>query len=317
MVVFSLKLLNNLRKAIADRRFPKQLAAGCAFGVLLGIIPHGNLLAVLVLLTLLTFQINHALMAAVAIGVSFAAPGLDEYSHQLGEYLLNHPQGHQFAVQAWTFPLMPWTDLNNTVVLGSFLIGVVSVWPVYRITLPFFRYIAPVEEEEKATDEASASDESAGIDNPADGPSAKELGTGENHDDKAVNDDSAATHPVSVRIDDSQSASRPPRWAKKGDKSSTEPLDSVLTTETHFITEEAATGSAAQQRLVETATADQLPPNEQLVSVETKIDVIRMKDYRDQDDPKGHDSDKTPSNDEALNYLLQQLRHSQQRKAAG
>ncbi|OYP34041.1 TIGR03546 family protein [Rhodopirellula sp. MGV] len=310
MVVFSLKLLNNLRKAIADRRFPRQLAAGCAFGVLLGIMPHGNLLAVVVLLAVLSFQINHALMAAVAIGISFIAPGLDDYSHQLGEYLLNHPKGHQIAVQAWTLPFVPWTNLNNTVVLGSFLIGVASVWPVYKITLPFFRWIAPAEEEEKQ--EADAENADSTDEAIAEDPNAEKQNTDQSH----------AVPPVSVRIDDSQASSRPPRWRKKSDRendsatalaaSGTVPVDSVLTSETEFVP-----ATASKPNVTETATAEQLPDNEQLVSIETKIDVIRMKDYRDSDQPADPDTDQTTSNDEALNYLLQQLRYSQQRKAAG
>jgi hypothetical protein len=56
------------------------------------------------------------------------------------------------------------------------------------------------------------------------------------------------------------------------------------------------------------------------VAVETRIDVIRMKDYRSGD--KGAAAEQTDSSnehqpmDEALNYLLRQLRDSQQRKAA-
>ena len=143
MVIFSLKLLNNLRKAIAGRRFPHQLAGGVALGVLLGVIPHGNLLALLVLLAVLSFRVNHAMMGLVAIAVSFGATRLDTYSHSVGEILLTHPAVNVFAQRAWTLPLMPWTDLNNTVVLGSFVIGVASVLPVFGLTLPIFRLIAP------------------------------------------------------------------------------------------------------------------------------------------------------------------------------
>jgi hypothetical protein len=56
------------------------------------------------------------------------------------------------------------------------------------------------------------------------------------------------------------------------------------------------------------------------VAVQTRIDVIRMKDYRGAGDEtaSGHvdDSDSQQPMDEALNYLLRQLRDSQQRKAA-
>ena len=57
--------------------------------------------------------------------------------------------------QAWALPLVPWTDLNNTVVLGSFLIGVVALLPIFCLTLPFFRFFKPDEESEERAKEAS------------------------------------------------------------------------------------------------------------------------------------------------------------------
>ena len=55
-----------------------------------------------------------------------------------------------------------------------------------------------------------------------------------------------------------------------------------------------------------------------LVSVDTRIDVIRIKPADETSDSE----DVTPKQpeqpmDEALNYLLRQLRNSQERKAAG
>ncbi len=56
------------------------------------------------------------------------------------------------------------------------------------------------------------------------------------------------------------------------------------------------------------------------IAVETRIDVIRMKDYRGSTaDDASENVDATNEQqpmDEALNYLLRQLRDSQQRKAA-
>lgn len=230
MVVFSLKLLNNVRKAIAGRKFPHQLAGGLALGVLLGIIPHGNLLALIVLVTVLCFQVNHAMMGIVAIAASFGATRLDDYSHRIGEALLMHPTGNQIAERAWALPLVPWTDLNNTVVLGSFVIGVFATLPIFLITLPLFRLIAPKSAAKSAATE-TADDES----------------------NKVSVDD-----PVFVPVE----------------------------------------------------------------TVETRIDVIRMQDYQpDEESSEASDNDSTgiPEQpmDEALTYLLHQLRHSQQRKAAG
>ncbi|WP_182868693.1 TIGR03546 family protein [Stieleria mannarensis] len=346
MVIFSLKLINNVRKAIAGRRYPHQLAGGVALGVLLGIIPHGNLLALIVLLTLVCFKVNHALMGVVAIAASFLATRLDSYSHLVGEHLLTHPTGNEWARQAWALPVVPWTDLNNTVVLGSFVIGTVSVLPIFALCLPLFRLLAPATPpEESLTEESDAPLEASAT-------SASIAGTkrrDEQHDLSTHQRSSAAevaetdkTPDSAALLIDQQDAVPPPRFAAAGPdttaprrpRPSTDPIDDLLATEPIFIPIETAHQHMAHQHRDDAATdnasigadsdtGNKLPSNEQMVSVETRIDVIRMKDFRDDEaKPDGSEGDAAdraskPPTDEALNYLLRQLRHSQERKAAG
>lgn len=305
MIIFSIKLLNNLRKAIAGRRFPHQLAGGVALGVLLGIIPHGNLLALVVLLAVLCFRINHAMMGLVAILVSFGATRLDAYSHTVGEFLLTHPSSGGIAQQAWSLPLVPWTDLNNTVVLGSFAIGITAVLPIFGITLPIFRLIAPAEPDESPVSENGETEANETNQSQNDQRHDAEHSLPERHVipdsikppvDQAGND---SKHSVSL-FADKQQGILPPRF--------TSPKDESL-----------QDGPKANP----VAPTAPLPTNDQMVSVETRIDVIRMKDFSENETSSnptsGTDADNETEQpmDEALNYLLHQLRHSQQRKAAG
>ncbi|QEF96803.1 hypothetical protein Mal15_08330 [Stieleria maiorica] len=341
MVIFSLKLINNVRKAIAGRRYPHQLAGGVALGVLLGIIPHGNLLALIVLLALVCFKVNHALMGVVAIAASFLATRLDPYSHLVGEYMLTHPTGSEWAKQAWAFPVVPWTDLNNTVVLGSFVIGTASVLPIFALCLPLFRLVAPATvSAESVTDEADA---------PAETPAASATTSASNrrddqHDTPTPQRSSAGMVPETDKAPDSvalmidqQDAVPPPRFAAaqadtttaRRTRPATDPIDDLLATEPIFIPIETAhqhgdnAATDAASIAAGTDTADKIPSNEQMVSVHTRIDVIRMKDFHDDeampDGSHGGVADRAskPPTDEALNYLLRQLRHSQERKAAG
>ena len=117
------KLISTARRAFAGRKYPHQMAWAVAFGLLLGVIPHGNLLARRLLLVVLSLKINHAMAGLTAVATTFLARYLDPYSHQVGDYVLTHPGFRETAVSAWQLPLVPWTDLNNTVVMGSFLIG--------------------------------------------------------------------------------------------------------------------------------------------------------------------------------------------------
>ncbi len=279
MILWTIKLLTTAKKAIAGRKYPHQLAWATAFGLLLGIVPHGNLLAVVLLIIVMTLKLNHAMAALTAIATSFLiASRLDPYSHLIGDELLTHPQIHPLAVSAWQLPLVPWTDLNNTVVMGSFLIGIVALVPVFVITYPIFRLFAP------QIALAPASENSSRSMRPADARPTE-----------------AGSHSV-VMVDQRHSGVAAPHTS---DAIPFEELSSQPS-------ENAQPMQQADSR----------------VAVETRIDVIRMKGQRPAVASSGVDSNGTAaidnqSNstnekpmDEALNYLLRQLRDSQQRSAA-
>ncbi|TWT83502.1 hypothetical protein CA13_49670 [Planctomycetes bacterium CA13] len=272
MIIWSIKLLSNVRKAIAGRQYPHQLAWAVALGVLLGIIPHGNLVALAVLVVVLSVRINHAMAALTAIGVSFSATKLDPYSHQIGEYVLSHEALAPHLANAWGLPLMPWTEMNNTVVMGSFLIGVAALLPIFIITYPFFRLFKPKPIEE--------------LDSPA-----------------PVTESASKSGKEKVVVVDGghQRVSGP-----------------------HRVPSQAPSAPSA---------ADFHPADSHSSqAVETRIDVIRMKDSpvaetptteqpTDSMDTTSESNTDTELNeqqpmDEALNYLLRQLRTSQQKDAA-
>lgn len=268
MIIFMMKLLSSVRKAVAGRKHPHQLAWAVAFGLLLGIVPHGNLLAVALVIFVLTLKLNHAMAGLTAIGISFAATRLDPYSHQVGDFVLSHPEMHRFAASAWQLPLMPWTDLNNSVVMGSLLIGLVSLLPCFVLTYPFFRLFA-------SKDDLRDEVESASTESPA-----KER--------------SGSVHSVVVVDQGHQQVARPHRSTPE---TVSELPDFEEVNETEADREE--------------------------VAVETRVDVIRLQDVRATESSKKNKNafgdnpspDDEPM-DEALNYLLRQLRDSQSRKTA-
>lgn len=300
MIFFAIKLLKNVRTAVAGRKYPHQLAWAVAFGVLLGIIPHGNLLALATLIVVLSLKLNHAMAGLTAIGATFLATRLDPFSDQVGNYVLSHPKSGPMLADAWQLPLVPWTDLNNTVVMGSFLIGVGALIPIFMVTYPIFRVFAPAEETAEGSPATKAVKESKPV----------------VHIDKAhakVANTHLVDHPAPAKelAQPDPPVTDPPREAS---------VD-------HYL------ASLPEQDVSEENVLETKDESENRV-VETRIDVIRMKDYRDvtatadatTTDSENSDSAKPTtarddvSNtekplDEALNYLLRQLRDSQQRKA--
>ena len=50
MFIWTIKLVSSVRRAIAGRKYPAQLAWAVALGAFLGLVPHGNLIALMLLL---------------------------------------------------------------------------------------------------------------------------------------------------------------------------------------------------------------------------------------------------------------------------
>ena len=143
MLLFIIKIYRTARRAIAGRAHPGQLAWAVGLGVLLGVIPHGNLVAVALCLLCLCANVNHAAMGLVAVGVTMFAGRLDPITHRVGDLVLSRPEAAAAMVDFWRLPLAAWTDLNHTIVVGSLVVGLAAVLPVTLIAYPLCRLIAP------------------------------------------------------------------------------------------------------------------------------------------------------------------------------
>ncbi|QDT12475.1 TIGR03546 family protein [Planctomycetes bacterium K23_9] len=287
MIIWTIKLYKSIKSAIAGRRYPHQLAAAVAFGTLLGVVPHGNLLALAILIVVLSLRVNHAMAGITAIGVSFAASRMDPYSHVVGNQLLNHSRFSEYATQAWQLPIVPWTDLNNSVVMGSFVIGVAALIPIFMVTYPIFRLFKTTEEEDTLAADLQTEKQNRNV--------AKHsvVLVDQGHNEVAAPHVDRHTPDVEETIDvtDEQPA-----------------LNEIRIDEAESLHETVAETHADLQ-------------------VETRVDVIRMVDYRDEaiddqsdttaeSDPAPPASSTPPPSDEALSYLLRQLRDSQQQRKA-
>jgi uncharacterized protein (TIGR03546 family) len=125
-------------KALVAESTPGQLALGFALGVLIGFVPKGNLLALVLGIILAASRANLGIAAATILVVSFISPFFDPLSHQIGTWLLAHPSLTSVWTELYNTPVMPWTAFNNSIVLGSFIVGVAALYPAYRLSRPVF-----------------------------------------------------------------------------------------------------------------------------------------------------------------------------------
>ena len=118
------------------------MAAGGAFGLMLALIPAGNLLWVL--LFILTFFVKLNLsVELVFLGVfRLIAPLFDGLLHQIGLAVLNLPVLEGLFTSLYNIPILPFTRFNNTVVMGGVVAGIVLWLPMFiliRVLIKVYR----------------------------------------------------------------------------------------------------------------------------------------------------------------------------------
>lgn len=113
---------------------PVEIAWGVAFGVLLGLLPKITLLFFLFGL-LFVFSRAHLVSGVLLmILVTLLSPFVAPYADQLGADILLSKPGQGIGAALFQFPVVPWTQLDNTVVLGSLLFGLVLFFPLFFVT---------------------------------------------------------------------------------------------------------------------------------------------------------------------------------------
>ncbi|MEM6330443.1 MAG: TIGR03546 family protein [Planctomycetota bacterium] len=130
---------------LAANDSPRQIAAGVALGAVIGLTPKGNLIAATLLALLLATRVNRSAGLGAAALFSWVGLHADGLTHRIGAYLLTLKDMQPHYAAAYELPLGPWIGFNNTVVLGSLVLGLYIAYPVYLLArMPLDRYQAPV-----------------------------------------------------------------------------------------------------------------------------------------------------------------------------
>ena len=141
------KLVQSLVKALHSDGTPGQLAAGIALGAILGLTPLLSLHNAVVfgLIVLLNVSFPAAMLGwAVCVPVGFL---LDPLFDRIGHTLLFTPSLTPLWTSLYNTPVVPLTNFNNTVALGSLVFSAVAFLPLYVASrLGVVRYRATVGE---------------------------------------------------------------------------------------------------------------------------------------------------------------------------
>ncbi len=142
--MFLLRSLRLLARALVAESTHKQIAAGIALGMIVGLVPKGNLLSLMLLTLVSSLRISLPAIFFSAFLFSWVAVPLDPLTDRIGEVVLTESSLTPFWIWLYDHPLVPWTQFNNTIVMGSLIVGVIASYPVYRLTLPLVKKYEPV-----------------------------------------------------------------------------------------------------------------------------------------------------------------------------
>lgn len=125
-----LKLLQALVKALNSEGTPFQVAAGIAMGACLGLTPIGSLHNVAIVLLAMVLNLS---LAGFSLGWAAFVPAgfvLDPLFDRIGHALLGSPALAPLWTTLTNLPVVPFTNFDNTIVLGSFVFWVLAFVPI-------------------------------------------------------------------------------------------------------------------------------------------------------------------------------------------
>jgi uncharacterized protein (TIGR03546 family) len=137
-----IKAVAKLVVALNSNAKKSQIAAGFAWGILLGLIPMGNFFWIALFLISFFFNHNHGAkifsMALLKICTPLLAPLIDV----LGWEFLHIEAFQPLFITMYNMPFVPFTKFNNTLVAGGIVSGVVLFIPsfiIFMLLIPLYR----------------------------------------------------------------------------------------------------------------------------------------------------------------------------------
>ncbi len=143
MVTGWIRPIRYLAEGIVAADTPRQLALGLAIGMMIGLVPKGNLTAVVLSMILLGTHVNLATGLLGAFSFSWLSGWTDPLADRIGHGLLTCEPLQPLFAWLYDLPLAPWTSLDNTVVVGSLVLGIGLFVPVYHFGHLAFQKIQP------------------------------------------------------------------------------------------------------------------------------------------------------------------------------
>jgi uncharacterized protein (TIGR03546 family) len=119
-----------------------QIAAGFAWGMLLGLVPAGNIFWVLLFLVSFFFTHHHGAKISALAFMKIISPIIIYQIDKLGWFILHIDSFRSFFTSLYNMPFVPFTKFNNSLVMGGLAAGIILWLPVFFALIaiiPLFR----------------------------------------------------------------------------------------------------------------------------------------------------------------------------------
>jgi uncharacterized protein (TIGR03546 family) len=131
-------MVNGIAKfivALNGNRSKTQIAAGWSWGILLGLVPPGNLLWVVLFIVSFFFTHHHGSKLVILILIKLFFPFIAPQLDIIGWEILHIEALEGFYRTLYNTPFVLFTRFNNTLVAGGFIGGIVLFIPVFLLVV--------------------------------------------------------------------------------------------------------------------------------------------------------------------------------------
>jgi uncharacterized protein (TIGR03546 family) len=139
--MFGLEILAKLFKILRAEDTPNQIASGFFLGMIIGLTPFLTVhnMIIILLIFILKVNVGSAVFAfAIFSGLAYL---FDPVFHSFGYYILVDMNSlHGFLVTLFNIPIVALSRYNNTVVMGSLVISLILILPVFFLMKYFVKY---------------------------------------------------------------------------------------------------------------------------------------------------------------------------------
>ncbi|MFO7729632.1 MAG: TIGR03546 family protein [Spirochaetia bacterium] len=110
---------------------PGEIAAGFACGILLALIPFGNLLWVLLFVVFFLLKLHAGTLLFTTVLFKLFIGIMDPLVDFIGLSILTQPSLTPYFITAINTPLLPLMDFNNSLVIGGLVLGLLMWIPLF------------------------------------------------------------------------------------------------------------------------------------------------------------------------------------------